>query len=99
MIGRYTAAILGLLAFAVSALTGVVIQNPAEVTLSRAIWALFVFCAIGLVVGGAAQYVINDFARRRLAESVPDHPETSPSADGRGSARASPDAAGEPTEP
>jgi membrane protein YqaA with SNARE-associated domain len=99
MIGRYTAAILGLLAFSVSAVVGVVIQNPAEVTLSRAIWALFVFCLIGLVVGGAAQYVINDYAKRRLAESLPELRETSPSGDSRGPANSSTDTAGEPMEP
>jgi membrane protein YqaA with SNARE-associated domain len=99
MIGRYTAAILGLLAFAVSAIVGLVIQNPADVTLSRAIWALLVFCIIGLVVGGAAQYVINDYAERRLAESSPEVQEPSPSADSPEPAGSSTDTAGEPMEP
>lgn len=98
MIGRYTAAILGLLAFSVSAVVGVVIQNPAEVTLSRAIWSLFVFCVIGLVVGSAAQYVINDYAKRRLAESLPELQEASPSGGSPGPAISTIDAAGEPME-
>lgn len=68
MIVRYTGGILGLLAFAITVLAGLWVGNPVTVTLSRAIWALCVFCVIGLAVGWAAQYVVNDYARRRYRE-------------------------------
>jgi 4-hydroxybenzoate polyprenyltransferase len=70
MIVRYSGGILGMLAFAVTVLAGLWVGNPFTVTLSRAIWALCVFCVIGLAVGWAAQYVIDDYARRRYDEVV-----------------------------
>lgn len=83
MIGRYTGGILGLLAFFVSIVVGLWAHNPVTVILSRAIWALCVFCVIGLVVGGAAQFVINDYARRRYKEVLAEPDETpSPKQDG-----------------
>jgi hypothetical protein len=72
MISRYTGAILGLLAFSASIIAGLVARNPASVILSRAVFALVLFCIIGLVVGGAAQFVIDDYARRRYKELLPE---------------------------
>ena len=65
MVARVAAASLGLLAFSVSLLAGLYVQNPATVTLSRSILALFVFCLIGLVLGGAAQLVIAEHEKTR----------------------------------
>ncbi len=65
MIARFTGGIMGLLAFGVAASVGLVVGNPAEVVLSRALWALAVFCALGLAVGAAAQAVINEYANKR----------------------------------
>lgn len=68
MIGRHTGGILGMLAFSVSIVVGLSAGNPVGVILSRAVWALCVFCVIGLLVGGVAQYVINDYGKRRYQE-------------------------------
>ncbi|MGI0149375.1 MAG: hypothetical protein ACREDF_07585 [Thermoplasmata archaeon] len=65
MIARYTGASLGLLAFAVTSVAGLVTGNPVTVTLSRSLFALFVFCLIGLVLGGAAQLVVTEYERNR----------------------------------
>ncbi|MCP4247160.1 MAG: hypothetical protein GY778_08930 [bacterium] len=65
MVARYTGACLGLLAFGLTVIVGLAVNNPATVTLSRAVWALVVFCAIGLMLGGIAQVVIREHARRR----------------------------------
>jgi hypothetical protein len=72
VIARFTGGILGTLAFSVSILTGLWARNPVNLILSRAVWALCVFSVIGLLVGGAAQRVVNDYARRRREELVSD---------------------------
>ena len=78
MIGRYTGAILGMLAFSVSIVAGLWAGNPATVILSRAIWALIVFCVIGLVCGGIAQFIVSDYAKRRHSELLAEHEKASP---------------------
>lgn len=67
MVARFAGASLGLLAFTVTLVAGLVVRNPVEVTLSRAIFALFIFCLLGVAVGSAAQVVLAD--RRRARES------------------------------
>jgi membrane protein YqaA with SNARE-associated domain len=82
MIARYTGGILGTLAFSVSVLVGLWTGNPVLTILSRAIWALVLFCVIGLLLGAVAQYVIDDYARRRYQEVVPEAEEAADSAVG-----------------
>lgn len=60
MIARYVGATLGLLAFTIVIVAGLFAQNPITVTLSRSLFALFAFFLIGLVLGGAAQIVVNE---------------------------------------
>ncbi len=60
MIARFAGAGLGLLAFAVTTTAGLIAHVPADVTLSRSILALFLFCVIGLLLGGVAQCVIDE---------------------------------------
>ncbi|NOX59742.1 MAG: hypothetical protein GXP29_12925 [Planctomycetes bacterium] len=71
MVARYTGAALGLFAFGLATLSGLIVGNPAEVILSRALWALVVFCVIGLTVGAAAQMVIGEYEVQQLAASLP----------------------------
>ena len=66
MIARFSGATLGLLAFTVAVLGGLWVGNPATLILSRAIWSLVIFCALGLALGATAQAVVNEYARRRL---------------------------------
>ena len=68
MVARVLGASLGLLAFTITIIAGLWVQNPVTVTLSRSILALFLFCVIGLVLGGAAQLVINEHERKREEE-------------------------------
>ena len=68
MVARYVGATLGLLGFSIAVLAGLFTQNPVMVTLSRGILALFVFCLIGLVLGGVAQMVVNEHGKNRESE-------------------------------
>ena len=60
MVTRFSGAGLGLLAFAVTTTAGLIAQVPADVILSRSILALFLFCVMGLLLGGVAQRVIDE---------------------------------------
>lgn len=75
MVARFTSAGLGLLAFAVTTIAGLAVQNPVTVTLSRSILALFLFCLLGFAVGAAAQAVVRDHERRRAFETRARYPE------------------------
>ena len=66
MIVRFSGATLGLLAFSIAVFGGLWAGNPVGLILSRAIWSLVIFCALGLVVGAAAQAVVEEYARRRF---------------------------------
>ena len=51
MLARYAGASLGLLAFTIVVTAGLIARYPVTVTPSRSIFALFLFCLIGLVLG------------------------------------------------
>jgi len=96
---RLCGACLGLFAFSIAIIQGLMANNPAETTLVRGLEAMFVFCLIGLCVGWVAQRVLDEHAVRRHGEMFKeveeDEPgqqtQTSISADARGEpARAAP---------
>ncbi len=68
MIARLVGAGLGLLAFSITVLAGVYAQNPVTTTLSRSIFALFIFFLLGLALGTAAEVVVNEHEHSREAE-------------------------------
>ncbi len=70
MMIRTCGASLALLAFGVTILRGVAIGNPAEVVLSRALWALIVFLFMGLGAGWVAQTVIEEHNRLKTEEEA-----------------------------
>ncbi len=70
MVARVAGAVLGLLAFSITVFSGLWVHNPIETTLSRALWALCIFCAIGLILGTAAQASINEQIRTRRSERL-----------------------------
>jgi hypothetical protein len=72
MIARFAGGTLGLLAFSVSTLAGLVAGNPAQVILIRALKALVIFCVLGLAIGATAQAVINEYMARKSKELLPD---------------------------
>ncbi len=65
---RLCGAALGFLAFGVTVLLGLFAGNPVETILLRAVWALVLFCAGGLLVGWIAWRVLDDHAQRRYRE-------------------------------
>ena len=68
MAARYAGASLGLLAFTIVVTAGLIARNPVTVTLSRSIFALFLFCLIGLVLGRVAQVVVAEHEDNREKE-------------------------------
>lgn len=95
---RLCGAALGLFAFAVTIFLGLQTGNPVDVTLKRALQALFLFFLVGLCVGWIACRVLDEHALRRNAElfgDEPDSPETPDAAAGSSpEAPSSPPAAG-----
>ena len=84
MVARYTGASLGLLAFAIAAIGGLYAQNPPFIILSRSILALFLFCLLGLLLGTAAQMVIDEHTHRgeqRIKERFREDPKDEASPD------------------
>lgn len=73
MVARFAGASLGLFAFTVAVIAGIYVQNPVSVTLSRGIFALFLFCGIGLVLGAAAQVVVNEHEHKRESEILEEY--------------------------
>lgn len=74
MISRYAGSILGLFAFTVTVFAGLIVGNPVLITLQRSVFALLVFCVLGLVLGWAAQLVVREYARSREAEIAKRYP-------------------------
>ena len=68
MVARFAGASLGLVAFTITITAGLFARNPVEVTLSRSIFALILFCLIGLLLGTAAQLVVAEYEKNREAE-------------------------------
>jgi hypothetical protein len=65
MIARFAGGTLGLLAFGVTATVGLAVGNPPMTVVTRALWALVVFCVVGLAVGAAAQAVVNEYLAKQ----------------------------------
>ena len=68
MIAQYAGAFLGLLAFTVATLAGLIARNSVVVTLTRSVLALFLFCILGFVLGYLAQLVVNERQKQRETE-------------------------------
>jgi hypothetical protein len=68
---------LGLLAFAVAITGGLLAHNPVTVTLSRGIFALFLFFLLGIALGAAAQRVLSEYEGQRMSELGGPHREDS----------------------
>jgi hypothetical protein len=64
---RIYAGILGLLAFATVVARGVAHESSLDSTVWMACSMLFVFAAVGYLIGGAARFVVDDSVRGQLA--------------------------------
>lgn len=60
---RVCGASLALLAFSVSILRGMAVDNPTDVILIRALWSLVLFLFLGMTAGWIAEAVINEHNR------------------------------------
>lgn len=69
---RLTGAALGFLAFAIAIILGLTVGNTMETILTRAIQAMFIFFALGLVVGWIAYRVIDEHSLKQHRELFPD---------------------------
>ena len=81
MVARFTGASLGLLAFTITVIGGLFVQNPLTVTLSRSVFALFVFCLLGLVLGAMAQRVVDEYETNQREEILKRYREESVDSD------------------
>jgi len=68
--GRSYAGVLGLLAFLTEIARGVSRSAGNESTVTTAVAALFVFAAVGFVLGELAGWIVNDAVRSRLAAEI-----------------------------
>ena len=65
MVARFAGTSLGLFAFSVTVIAGLFAQNSVTHILTRAIVALFVFCLLGLILGAAAESVLEEHSVQR----------------------------------
>ena len=65
---RRVMATMGLLAFSITILGGVVSGSSVEFILSRALWAMLGFCLLGLAVGWAAERVVREYRAKQYVE-------------------------------
>ncbi len=61
---RTCGACTALLAFAITIFRGVLVDNPTDTILTRALWSLVVFLVLGLAVGWIGQTVIEEHSRQ-----------------------------------
>ncbi len=85
-VSRFTAAALGLMAFAASTIAGLFSRNPVESVLTNALWAMIIFAFIGLGVGMAADVVIREYSTGRKRDiraryDAPNESEKSPNSE------------------
>ena len=65
---RRAGACLGLFAFCITVLRGLAVGNPPTAILSKALWAMVLFFALGLVMGYLANLLFNEHEVRRRTE-------------------------------
>lgn len=53
----------GLLAFAITILRGLAVDNPTETILARALWAMLIFLVLGSVIGWVGRAVVDEHNR------------------------------------
>jgi hypothetical protein len=68
---RLCGASLGLFAFSVTILLGLLAGNPANVVLLRALQAMLAFCLLGMCAGWVAYRVLDEHALRKHREMFP----------------------------
>jgi hypothetical protein len=61
---------MGCLAFTTAILCGLIANNPVETILVRALWGLFLFAALGWVLGGVAEIVLDEHVGAVAAKLV-----------------------------
>lgn len=70
MLGKLLAGILGLLAFGLCIIGGLMTGARAEVAITRGLQAMILFAVLGAVVGWAAEAVIRDQVRKEASQAL-----------------------------
>jgi len=65
---RRTMGVMGLLAFVITVFGGLIGGNRVEFILPRALWAMAIFCLLGLIVGWAAEIIVQEHQAKQYAE-------------------------------
>ncbi|NLE59242.1 MAG: hypothetical protein GX616_12840 [Planctomycetes bacterium] len=68
---RLCGAALGLFAFSITILLGLLAGNPANVVLLRALQAMLAFCLLGMCAGWVAYRILDEHALRKHREMFP----------------------------
>ncbi len=68
---RLCGAALGLFAFSITILLGLLAGNPANVVLLRALQAMLAFCLLGMCAGWVAYRILDEHALRKHRELFP----------------------------
>ena len=80
---RLCGAALGLFAFSITILLGLLAGNPANVVLLRALQAMLAFCLLGMCAGWVAYRVLDEHALRKHREMFPAEAQTEQNAGDR----------------
>ena len=70
---RRAGACLGLFAFCITIVRGLAVGNTPESILVKALWAMAVFFALGLVLGSLAQVIVQEHIVRRTREAAAEY--------------------------
>lgn len=70
MLSKKLAACCGLLAFALAIVQGVRVDNPATTIITRAIIGMFIFTALGSMLGWIANVILDEYIRPRSQDFI-----------------------------
>ncbi len=78
---KRTMAVLGFMGFCITVLGGVVGGNSMEFIIPRALWAMCLFCFLGLIVGWSAEKVVREHRSKQYREVFGPDDDEAPSDD------------------
>ena len=81
---KRTMAVLGFLGFCITVLGGLVGGNSIEFIIPRALWAMCLFCFLGLIVGWSAEKVVREHRSKQYREVFGPDDDEAPSDDSAG---------------
>ncbi len=78
---KRTMAVLGIMGFCITVLGGLIGGNGLEFIIPRALWAMCLFCFLGLIVGWSAEQVVREHRSKQHLEVFGPEDDEAPSDD------------------